>query len=160
MACSISCSISMAFIVAMIYFYNMTSQSKVVQEYKSKFPPHLQQLYEKISSERMTISVYGYILGFILSVIIIFYNTRTRTRLNKQKLNTPSLVCLVMSICFFTNYFYYILSPKSDLMLNHIEDPKLVKEWLRMYRVMQLNYQIGMVLGIIAVGIFAYAFRC
>jgi uncharacterized membrane protein YkgB len=156
MVCSVSCSISFIFIVGMIYFYNMTSHNKVVKEYKSRFPPELQKLYEKISSERMSISYYGYFLGFILSMVILFYNIR----LKKNKLSNSSLVCIVVSTSFLTNYFYYTLSPKSDWMLNHIEDPALVKAWLQMYRVMQFNYHMGMVLGIIAVGILAFAFRC
>jgi hypothetical protein len=35
-----------------------------------------------------------------------------------------------------------------------------VKAWLQMYRGMQYNYHMGMALGIIAVGVLAYAFRC
>ena len=45
-------------------------------------------------------------------------------------------------------------------MLNHIKDPEQVKAWLQMYREMSFNYHSGLVLGIIAVGILAFAFRC
>jgi uncharacterized protein YacL len=156
MACSLSCSISLVFIIGMIYFYNMTSQNKIVLDYKSKLTPELKNRYEKIVHERMMISYYGYFLGIVLSLIIIFYNVRSK----KMRLNNISMVCIVMSTCFLTNYFYYILSPKSDWMLNHITDPKMVKSWLQMYRVMQFNYHLGLVLGILAVGVFAFAFRC
>ena len=156
MAFSLSCSISLVFIIGMIYFYNMTSQNKIVLDYKSKLTPELKNRYEKIVHERMMISYYGYFLGIVLSLIIIFYNVRSK----KMRLNNISMVCIVMSTCFLTNYFYYILSPKSDWMLNHITDPKMVKSWLQMYRVMQFNYHLGLVLGILAVGVFAFAFRC
>jgi hypothetical protein len=53
-----------------------------------------------------------------------------------------------------------MLSPKSDWMLNYMSNPQEVKAWLLMYREMQFNYHMGLVLGIIAVGIFAFAFRC
>ena len=75
-------------------------------------------------------------------------------------MNSSSLVCAVMATCFLTNYFYYILSPKSDWMLNHINDKDQVKAWLQMYREMSFNYHAGLVLGILAVGILAFAFRC
>ena len=52
MVCSISCSISAIFIIAMIYFYNSTSNNEVVIHYKSKLPSDLQVLYDKISKER------------------------------------------------------------------------------------------------------------
>ena len=74
-------------------------------------------------------------------------------------LSTTSMVCLVLATSFITNYFYYILSPKKNWMLNHIETPEQTKPWLEMYRKMQVYYHTGLVLGIIAIGIFAYAFR-
>ena len=156
MACSISCAISAIFIIGMIYFYNSTSKSAVVQHYKSKLPSSLKERYDKITNERMMISYYGYAIGFILSLFIIFYNLK----LKGSKLNNVSTICIVTSVCFLTNYFYYILSPKSDWMLDHMTNQEQVKLWLQLYRTMQVYYHSGLVLGIIAVGIIAFAFRC
>ena len=111
---------------------------------------------EKITSERMRLNYYGYTLGLILSLIIILYNYKK----TQNKLTTTSLVCLVIVVSFFTNYFYYILSPKSTYMLDHINSPEQTKAWLRMYKEMQYNYHFGMVVGIISVGVLAFAFRC
>ncbi len=156
MACAISCMISGVFIIGMIYFYNMTNKSEIVKHYKEKMPTDLQKRYEKISEERKKISIHGYILGLVFSLFIIFYNLK----LKGARLNNTSLVCTVMATCFLTNYFYYMLSPKSDWMLNHINNPELVKAWLQMYREMSYNYHAGLALGIIGVGILAFAFRC
>ena len=147
MACAISCMISAVFIIGMIYFYNRTDKSK----YKGKMSKDLQQRYDKIARERMTISVQGYVAGVVLSLLIIFY---------RGIKNPFSLVCTVMATCFLTNYFYYMLHPKSDWMLNHVGSQEEVQAWLQMYREMQYNYHAGLVLGIIAVGVFAFAFRC
>jgi uncharacterized membrane protein YkgB len=155
MACGISCSISLIFLIGMFYFYNLTNKSEIVRHYKEKLPSDLQKRYDKISEERKMISYYGYGLGFILSLFIIFYNLKIK----KQRMNNISLVCTVMATCFLTNYFYYMLSPKSDWMLNHMHNQEEVKAWLQMYREMQFNYHMGIVLGIIAVGILAFAFR-
>jgi uncharacterized protein YacL len=140
----------------MIYFQNATTKSKIVQEYKKQLPSNLQNLYEKIAAERMRLNYYGYSLGLILSLIIILYNYNSK----RNKLTTTSLVCLVIVVSFFTNYFYYILSPKSTYMLEHINSPEQTKAWLAMYKEMQYNYHFGMVIGIIAVGVLAFAFRC
>ena len=156
MPCTISCMISAVFIIGMIYFYNMTNKSEIVKHYKEKLPSDLQKRYENISEERRKISIHGYILGLIFSLFIIFYNLK----LKGQRLNTFALVCTVMATCFLTNYFYYMLSPKSDWMLNHINNPEQVKGWLLMYREMSYNYHAGLALGIIGVGILAFAFRC
>lgn len=156
MACLLSCAISAIFIIGMIYFYNMTNKSKIVKAYKEKMPPDLQKRYETISNERMRISYQGYILGFVLSLLVIFYNYKFKG----TKLSNTSLVCTVIAVSFITNYFYYMLSPKSDWMLNHMNSQDQVKGWLLLYREMQFNYHAGLALGIIAVGIMAFAFRC
>ena len=156
MACTISCMISAVFIIGMIYFYNMTDKSEIVKHYKSSLPSDLQKRYENIAKERMAISFYGYGLGFILSLFIIFYNLKIKG----AKMTTFALVCTVMATCFLTNYFYYMLIPKSDWMLNHVNSSEQTKAWLQMYREMSFNYHLGLALGIIAVGIFSFAFRC
>jgi len=156
MACLLSCAISAIFIIGMIYFYNMTNKSKIVKAYKEKMPPDLQKRYETISNERMRISYQGYALGFALSLLVIFYNYYFKV----GRLSNTSLVCTVIAVSFITNYFYYMLSPKSDWMLNHMNSQDQVKGWLLMYREMQFNYHAGLALGIIAVGIMAFAFRC
>ena len=156
MACTISCMISAVLIIGMIYFYNMTDKSTIVKHYKEKLSSDLQKRYDNITKERMTISYQGYILGFILSLFIIFYNLKFKG----LKMTNFSLVCTVMATSFLTNYFYYILHPKSDWMLNHMGNQEEVKAWLLMYREMSFNYHAGLALGIIAVGILAFAFRC
>ena len=154
MVCNMSCMISMIFIIGMIYFYSMTYNNAVVKKYKGSLSSDLQKRYDSISKERMMISCQGYALGFFLSLLIIFYNLQI-----KGVKNFP-LVCTVMATCFLTNYFYYILSPKSDWMLNHIGNQEETRAWLEMYREMSFNYHAGLVFGIMAVGILTFAFRC
>jgi hypothetical protein len=156
MACAISCMVSAIFIIGMIYFYNMTDKNKIVKHYKNKLSSDLQKRYDKISKERILISYKGYILGFLFSLFIIFYNLKIKG----TKMGTTSLICTVIATSFVTNYFYYGLSPKSDWMLNHMGSQDEVRAWLQMYREMQYNYHMGLVFGIIAVGILAFAFRC
>jgi hypothetical protein len=152
MVCSISCSISAIFIIGMIYFYNATSKNATVIQYRQKLNPQQREAYDKIAKERLHISMQGYGLGLVLSALIIYYQ--------KKKLKSTSLVCVVIATCFLTNYFYYMMSPKSDWMLNHVESQAQTQAWLNMYRTMQYYYHSGLVLGIIGVGVMAYAFRC
>lgn len=156
MPCSATCLMATALIIAMIYFQNATMKSKIVQEYKKQLPSNLEKLYEKISVERLRLNYYGYTLGLIISLIIIIYNYTSK----RNKLTNTNLICLVIVVSFFTNYFYYILSPKTTYMLEHINSPEQTKAWLAMYREMQYNYHFGMVIGIIGVGVLAFGFRC
>ena len=138
----------------MIYFYNATNKNATVMQYKKQLNAQQRAAYDTIASERLNISIQGYILGFLLSLIIIYYNYE------KKHIKPSAVVCLVLATSFLTNYFYYMLSPKSDWMLNHVESREQTQAWLYMYRTMQYYYHAGLVLGIIGVGIFAYAFRC
>lgn len=156
MACLISCLVSCIFIIGMIFFYNFSDKSEIIKHFKSTLSSDLQKRYDKIKEERMKISYQGYALGVLISLGVMFYNLK----LKGNKINNISLICTVISITFITNYFYYILHKKSDWMLNHMHNQEEVKSWLIMYREMQFNYHLGLVLGIIAVGIFAFAFRC
>ena len=151
MPCCVSCAISCIFIIGMIYFYNATDKSNIVNQYKGTLSPDLQKKYEEITDERRRISYQGYGLGLLLSFVVIYFS---------RKMNTIALVCTVMATCFLTNYFYYMLSPKSDWMLNHTTNQNDVHAWLLMYRAMSYNYHLGIVFGILAVGMFAFAFRC
>ena len=154
MVCSITCTISAIFIIGMIYFYNASYKSKAGDIYKNQLNQHQQQAYDRIIKERLGISMKGYALGAILSFFIIFMNYK------KKAMQPSGTVCLVLATCFLTNYFYYILSPKSDWMLNHVESKEQTRAWLQMYRTCSFNYHAGLVLGIVGMGIFAFAFRC
>ena len=154
-ACGLSCFISAIFIIGMIYMNYQVDKSHIILNYKSQLPDELKKIYEKITAERTKIYYQGYILGFILSLVIILANYWS----NHKMLSTTSLVCLVLATSFITNYFYYILSPKKNWMLDYIKTPAQTKAWLHMYRGMQIYYHSGLVLGIIAVGVFAFAFR-
>jgi len=156
MACAVSCMVSAIFVIGMIYFYNITGKSEIVKHYKSSLSSDLQKRYDKISQERLMISYQGYALGVIFSLGIIFYNLKIKS----AKMSTTALVCTVIATAFVTNYFYYMLYPKSDWMLNHLQNKEEIRVWLQMYREMQYNYHMGITLGIIAVGILAFAFRC
>ena len=154
MVCSTSCIISAVFIIGMIYFYNATSKSQVVQQYRAQLPLPQKAIYDKIAAERLNISLKGYGLGFFLSLFIVYYNYQ------KKEFRPSATVCLVLATSFLTNYFYYTLSPKTDWMLNHVEGKAQTQAWLQMYRTMQYYYHAGLALGILGIGVFAYAFRC
>lgn len=154
--CSITCIFSAVFVISMIFMTNAMSTSQTIQTYQKQLPQDLQQLYQQIREERTQIFYTGYIIGFVLALIIIVYNTQIK----KEKMGWPAMVCLTVTVAFITNYFYYVLTPKTKWMLDHIENPDETKAWLQMYKSMQTYYHGSLVFGIIAIGLFAFAFRC
>lgn len=151
MPCLVSCSLSLIFLIGMVYFYLMTYRNNIVQKYKSSLSPELQARYHKIKEERMKISCQGYGLGLVLALFVILTLRR--------KMNTLGLVCTVVAVSFVTNYFYYTLSPKSDWMLPHMNSKEEVNAWLMMYREMQVQYHAGLVLGILALAMWTLGIR-
>jgi len=134
----------------------ISDSNQVIKNYREKLTPDLQEIYDKISKERATIYFQGYGLGLLVSLLFIIYNYTIK----KDKLKWPYLVLSSIAICFIINYFYYKVYPKSDWMLNHVDTQEETKAWLKLYKELQKNYHIGLVLGLIAVGILAMAFRC
>ena len=154
--CSITCIFSAVFLVAMIFMTNWMTTNQTTLKYQNQLPEHLQETYISIVKERTQIFYTGYALGLFLAIFVIFYNMKIK----QQKMNWPSMVCLTVFIAFLTNYFYYVLSPKTKWMLNSIDTPEQTKAWFEMYRTMQVYYHGSLVLGIIAIGLVAFAFRC
>jgi hypothetical protein len=132
----------------------MLNSTTITNDYEKQLPNELQPVYKSIVKERVQIYYTGYFLGFILSVLFILYNVYVK----KEKYNALSLVCIIITISFLTNYFFYILSPKKNWMLDNIKNPEQTKAWLKMYKGMQSTYHSGFVLGIISMGFLAYAF--
>lgn len=155
MVCGISCSVAIAFVIGMIYFYGATNKSEIAEKYKKSLSPELRNKYDEIVKERSTIAYQGYGLGIIIAVVLIIF-----LRNNKVKLSNTSNICIVVSIMFATNYFYYILSSKKQYMLNYLENKDDVKLWLEMYKNMQYNYHMGLLFGIASAGVAAWSFRC
>lgn len=154
--CKISCAVSIVFIIGMIYMMYAITNSNITGNYEKTLSKELVPIYKKITHERTSIYYYGFLLGFILAILFIVYNSKIK----KVPFSAMPLVCIVVSISFFTNYFYYILSPKTTYMTDHLKTPQEIQAWGTMYRGMQKYYHTGLVLGLIAVGVFAFAFRC
>lgn len=155
MPCSITCLFSAGFILSMVLMNYWMITNQTTQKYESQLPLSLQKTYKEIVKERTCIFYTGYGIGFLLAALLIYYNTQIK----KEKMGPRAMVCLTIFIAFITNYFYYVLSPKTKWMLDSIEDPDQTKAWLQMYRSMQLYYHGSLVLGLAAVGILAFAFR-
>jgi hypothetical protein len=154
--CSITCIFSSIFIVAMIFMTNWMTVNQTTQKYEKQLPENLKKTYTDIVKERTQIFYTGYGLGLFLALVLIYYNTQVK----KERMSWPSMVCLTVFVAFMTNYFYYVLTPKTKWMMESVTTPEQTKAWLAMYRSMQIYYHGSLALGIVAVGLIAFAFRC
>ena len=153
--CTITCSISLVIVVAMVIMSVMVSNDSFVQSYRNQLPDDIKTEYDKIVTERQSIFFTGYVIGFVLSIFIIILNVNVL----KKRMPVIAMVCLTVVVSTLVNYFYYILSPKSNHIISLLKTDQQLEDWLRIYKSMQYYYHSSFVLGAVAVGVFAYAFR-
>ena len=156
MICGITCIIALIFLIANIYtILSCANDKKDKTNFLNVLTSKQKDTYEKIINERKTIYYMGYVLGILLAIFTIYIMKKVL----KIRFNNMSLVCLVGSIVFVTNYLFYILYPKSDYMLLHLSDKRQITEWLNIYRKMQYKFHLGFVFCIIAVIVFCISLR-
>lgn len=147
MVCKISCLVTLSFLVAKIYMMMSVDHSSLMGSLTNTLSEEQLMKYKNIVNERRNIYMRGYYLGLALSVVALTLNYTSQS---KNRLSKLQMVCTSGAIVFTTSYFHYIISPKSDWMVNHLENEQQVKAWNKIYRTMQLRYHIGFVLGIFA----------
>lgn len=150
--CATSCGIAATLIAGMAYCTYMGNRTKLVQDYVQTLTEDQQQTYARIVEERRGIYLRGFGWGLLLSALLLGIHHQYLT------MSRTVLLCNVAAITLATNYFYYILSPKSDWMVLHFKAKSDSANWLRVYRGMQVNYHVGLVLGIAGTVLLSNAF--
>ena len=151
MICGSTCGIALMFLIANIYVtLSSDSKLKIKENYYKTLSRNEILRYENIVNERRNIYFQGYGLGLIMSFILLALNYN-----NKNGLSNNSMVCVVGAVTLTVNYFYYMLAPKSDYMVLHLNKREQREEWQKINRYMQVKYHVGLLLGIVAAMLFA-----
>lgn len=154
MFCTNTCLLALLFIITkiIILFTMKFPYNKLHKDFNNSLDEKQLEAYKKIISERRRIYILGYILGVLISIIVILVNYFL---LKKDKL---SILCLAVVISTLTTYFFYILYPKSKYILEVIETKEQVNNWLKIYKSMQFRFHISFFLGIIGTALCHYSF--
>lgn len=144
MVCGTSCIIAGAFIFSSIFLSMRVDKCALKDPLFQKISLENQKKYMAITNERRNIYLKGFGLGFIMSVLFLLISYK-----QDKKISSIMKTCCVLAISFTVNYFYYILSPKSDYMILHLNTPTEREAWLNIYKTMQFNYHLGFALGLI-----------
>jgi len=151
--CATSCGIAATLIAGMAYCTYMGNRTQLMQDYLRTLTPDQQQTYARIVEERRGIYLRGFGWGLLLSALLLGIHHQY------SAMSRAVLLCCVTAITLATNYFYYVLSPKSDWMVLHFKNnTQDAANWLRVYRGMQVNYHVGLVLGIAGTVLLSNAF--
>lgn len=153
MVCLKCCNIAIVFVISMLYMCVLSplvveeSESSLIKKLKNTLTLEQQNTYERIKRERMGIHMRGYGIGLLISALVLMY----KFQFYSKSLTPTAMACITASITFTVNYYYYILSPKSEWMIQSLEGADQKEAWIKMYRHMQFNYHVGFLLGIVAV---------
>tara|TARA_Y100001937_G_scaffold124606_1_gene189662 strand:+ start:123 stop:593 length:471 start_codon:yes stop_codon:yes gene_type:complete len=148
MRCLTLCSIGIAFLVANLVVTITSDKGKQKAAFYKTLTPELVTKYESLIEERRCIYLTGYVYGLILAFGLVVYAKKTK------KIGSSGGVCVMAGVTLLTNYFYYILSPKSDSMIVHLDKEEQRVEWQKIYRSMQVKYHSGLLLGVVAAAFF------
>ena len=143
MLCGTSCFAAVVFLIANLYvtftadktsgkdaLYNTLDKNDIVR-------------YEAIVKERRNIYLQGYGLGILIALVLL-------SLMDRRKMGKMALVCFAGGITLTVNYLYYMLKPKSDYMVLHLDKEDQRQAWLNINRHMQVKYHLGLALGILA----------
>lgn len=145
MNCTVSCILAGAFIAASVFVCFRVDKKMLNNPLMKLLNRENQTRYMRLTNERRNIYLKGFALGFIISVIsLVLLNKNKMFKLTKL-----TNICFIVAVSFSINYFFYILHPKSDYMVNHLQTQEERSAWLKIYRTMQFNYHLGFVLGLI-----------
>lgn len=140
MVCITNCALGFALVGGTILTALVSKEDPVFKKYHDSLEPEQQQTLENISGERMGLYIQGTLLGLLLVGLMWLMGS---------KLSPFTNGCAFVVIVLLTQYFYYILMPKSDWMLLHLKNNFQNEEWLNVYRHMSIRWHWGLVLGLL-----------
>ena len=87
----------------------------------------------------------------LLSSLSYMYLVPRDTFFKPRNMSKFNIVALSVVIYYIVSYQMYILYPKTDYMMLHLDSENEKLAWLKVYRNMQYNYHLSFVLGFIGV---------
>ena len=143
------CVIAAIFIGASIYTMLTCETCSPFTDFLESLTPEQKVKYTQIIQERQRLYVHGLVLGSIVSLLYLYFATGT--------FNPLTNVCAFVAIALAVQYFYYTLTPKSQWIITSLDKEDQRQKWLNVYTHMKTRYHVGMLLGLIGYGLFAFS---
>jgi hypothetical protein len=134
----LTCAIAFAFIGGMLWLV-ITNNNTTMNTFLGQLTPEQAVVMERIKKIRFQIWAKGLLIGFIVALVAAKFLPISGENMN---------ACAISAIAMGVNYFYYMLSPKSENMVSYLR-PEQVPAWLEVKNMMSTKYHIGMLLGFI-----------
>jgi len=138
MNCFTSALVGIALLVGSLA--TLTVSKSEHEKLQNLLTPELAERHSNIVKERRNQYIQGIVLGMIIGGIILYvYQWKVIEKFHK--------IVLFSAITLFVAMIYYLLMPKSDYMLKHLQNEQQNRAWLDIYKSMQSRYIVGIILG-------------
>lgn len=156
MICGWTCFIAVMFIIGNLVFTYLMDKHGDVKRYQDSLDDTQKVIYKKIVEDRKKIAMQGYALGIAMSIgFLIGRHFLLKSKRSLLSTSVASL-CVTGAITFVVQYFFYMLMPKKDWMLNHLTTEEQKSQWVKVYRAYSWNYHLSMLIGLIGAGLLGY----
>ena len=148
-SCGLLCLIAAGFFGSMLYIMLSYGDESKLKNMENTLNEEQTTVYRKIVYERMTIYIYGLVLGLLAGFTYISYYPIRNT------LGICAFVVIILGVL----YLFYGLYPKTTYMLNHMNTSEQRDSWLAIYRDMKYRSHFGFLLGAVAFVLFGCVLR-
>ena len=145
------CVIAAIFIGASIYTMITCKSCSPFIEYEQSLDIEQQKIYKTVLKERQQIYLTGLVVGTLLAFVYLYMNNLGLSPLNNS--------CVFVAVVMATQYFYYILYPKSNNMVTIMNSKQQLEKWHSVYKHMQYRYHFGMLLGLVGYFLLSYGLQ-
>lgn len=154
--CGVSCILAIVIIVSNILMTLFMRVNPTMDKYERQLPPELKDKYRLIADERRKIYMWGHIWGAAVGAMILL----SLPLLKIKYFSAMSQLCLWVIFVFLFSTAYYVFSPKTSWMLEHIKDAQQSLAWLEMYKYMKNTYHSSFAISALGMAVFLLAFGC
>tara|TARA_X000000950_G_scaffold143246_1_gene177482 strand:- start:384 stop:866 length:483 start_codon:yes stop_codon:yes gene_type:complete len=146
---------ALIFLLSDIYLLFLINKKQVVNPLVESLDIEKKEIYNNIVEERSMIYFKSIFIGIFVS--LTYYLVLPRNKFFKPKsLSKFFIASISLVILYLTIYFTYILHPKSDYMVLHLDTEQQRVEWIKVYKYMQFYYHLSFVLSFITLAILYY----
>ena len=133
----------------------MVNKKAITSPFMNTLDVGKQTIYKNIINERTMIYIKSIFTALFISLAYYFAFPKNNF-LKPRNMTKFSLASISLVIFYFVSYLFYILYPKTDYMILHLDTETERLEWLKVYKSMQFEYHMSFVVGFIGISILYY----
>mgnify|MGYP001487139635 CR=1 FL=1 len=151
MWCTRGCLVATVLLIASASSTYAAGKHEVLAEFEATLDPELARRYKAIVRERGTIYAKGLGMGLAIAAATLLLGRKA------FKFSGLGAACVAVAAVMVTSILFYLLHPKSDYMVRHLEEEEQRTAWLKVHRHFQTSYVSGLVLGCASAAVLAGA---